>query len=227
MCGAQRDLYALSQWVGVEPEFRLQYMQSISSRVRRVLVAPCFSRLVSVSHICFISRDATTLMCIVVGLPTDCVRSERYENYFALLHTPHPKHAHMWCQYTYATSMYKESSTVLRCELACVADMESQQRAALRITGWTHAYAASCSAAALESPKRPAARANSMMRKGRRTRNRGAAGARGLRWGVPANASSLCGVCAGGSSARVGETCGGVASGEAPAEAVCGESHCA
>ena len=42
----------------------------------------------------------------------------------------------------------------------------------------------------------------------------------GLGWGVPANASSLCGVCAGGSSARAGETCGGVASGEAPAEAV-------
>merc|ERR1719482_337433 len=107
----------------------------------------------------------------------------------------HPQHAHMWCKYS---NLNVRGVVHSSCEL-CMRGryVESQLRAALRITGWTHAYAASCSAAALESPKRPA------------------------------NASSLCGVCAGGSSARVGETCGGVASGEAPAEAVCGESHCA
>ena len=160
--------------------------------------------------------------CVVSDCPQ---RREMYSELMKLKIIAHPQHAHMWCKYSNLNVQRVVHSS---CEL-CMRGryVESQLRAALRITGWTHAYAASCSAAALESPKRPAARANSMMRKGRRTRNRGAAGARGLRWGVPANASSLCGVCAGGSSARVGETCGGVASGEAPAEAVCGESHCA
>ena len=64
--------------------------------------------------------------------------------------------------------------------------------------------------------------------KGKANKESGCRGRTGpLRWGVPANASSLCGVCAGGLSARVGEACGGVAPGEAPVEAVCGESHCA
>ena len=213
----------------VEPEFRLcnfsplfsvffffNFEKSDTDAVRRsprreaVRVLNCkFVRVCAT-----LVRRSRKLFSTVPGLPTETQRDENYC-------TPNTR---MWCKYSNLNVQRVVHSS---CELAFVADMESQQRAALRITGWTHAYAASCSAAALESPKRPAARANSMMRKGRRTRNRGAAGARGLRWGVPANASSLCGVCAGGSSARVGETCGGVASGEAPAEAVCGESHCA